>query len=197
RRRSSASRTPAGGASGATRPTWSTWPTSIDPILGPLPAAPLDRCLGLAVQLLLALGLPLVELLLPLGEADLQLDPVPLEVDRQRDDGEPLELGAAEQAVDLPPAQEELAHRLRRVVLPVAVAVGADVGADQVGLLVAELDVAVLELHPPLARRLDLGAAQLDPGLEGLEDLVVVQGAPVGGQWAALALGLGGHGAAS
>src|SRR5262249_10427268 len=42
--------------------------------------------------------------------------------------------------------------------------------------------------------RLDLRAAQLDPRLEGLQDLVVVQGAPVGGQGAALALGLGGHG---
>ena len=54
--------------------------------------------------------------------------------------------------------------------------------ADQVGLAVAELDVAVLELHLAAPRRLDLGAGELQAGLEGVEDLVVVVRPLVGGQ---------------
>ena len=66
------------------------------------PLVALDRRLRLAVELARLLGLPLVVELLALHQGELHLDPVPLEVDGERHHGQPLELGAAEQALDLP-----------------------------------------------------------------------------------------------
>src|SRR3954453_10296537 len=190
RRPSSASRTPAAGAA-ARRWGATEGRTRCLPRRSPLVA--LDRGLGLAVELARLLGLPLVEELLALDQGDLHLDPVPLEVQGERHHGQPLELGAAEEAADLPLLEQQPAHPLRLLVLAVAVAVRADVDADQEGLPVLEFDVAVLELLPPLARRLHLGAGQLDARLEGLQHLVVVPRPLVARQGADGVFGLGRH----
>src|SRR6202040_2732879 len=105
----------------------------------------LDRRRRLAIELLALLGLALVVELLALGQGDLDLDPVALEIDRQRHHGVSLEEGAAEEALDLAPLQQQAARALGQVVLAVAVAVRTDVGADQERLPVAELDEAVLQ----------------------------------------------------
>src|SRR5439155_898223 len=87
--------------------------------------------------------------------------------------------GLTDEPGDLAPAQEELSVALRVVVGIAAVAVGADVAPDEPGLLVAHRRVGVLEGHLPGTERFHLGAAQHEAGLDGLEDLVVVPGAPV------------------
>src|SRR6185436_20265467 len=105
--------------------------------------------------------------------------PVALQIDGEGDDRLPLDLRTAHDAVDLPLLEQELPVALRRMVLAVAVAVRADVGADQPGLAVADLDEAVLELDPAHPRRLHLGAGEPQPRLERLQDVVVVPRPPV------------------
>src|SRR5436305_1609612 len=190
RRPSSASRTPAAGA-GVRRWGATERRTRCLPRRSPLVA--LDRGLGLAVELARLLGLPLVVELLALDQGDLHLDPIPLEVQGEGHHGQPLELGAAEEPLDLPLLEQQPAHPLRILVLAVAVAVRADVGADEVRLPVPEFDVAVLELHPPLAHGFHLGAGQLDARLEGLQHLIVVPRPLVARQGAHRVFGLGRH----
>src|SRR5262249_35659157 len=60
-------------------------------------------------------------------------------------------------------------------------AVGAHVAAEQPGLAVTDGDVGVLEVHPAVPERLDLGPAQHETGLERFEDLVLMPRAAVGG----------------
>src|SRR5207247_4666324 len=57
--------------------------------------------------------------------------------------------------------------------------VGADVRAHQEELLAEEARVGTLQLRAVVAQRLDLAAGQHQPGLEALEDVVVVKGPPV------------------
>ena len=60
------------------------------------------------------------------------------------------------------------------MILLVAVRVRADVCPDQIGLSVANLDMAVFELHLARAHRFYFCSDKHDAGLEGLENLVVV-----------------------
>jgi hypothetical protein len=84
------------------------------------------------------------------------------------------------------------------VVLAGGGGVGRDVDVVQPQLAVADEGVAVLELGPALAQRLDLGALQDHPGLELLEELEAEGRLPVGGDVAGCRLllpALLGHGA--
>ena len=106
---------------------------------------------------------------LPWTRASSTLIRLAAKIERERHDGQPLGQAAAEEAVDLAPREQELARPVGQVVLAVAVAVGADVGADQPGLAAAELDERLAQLDPAGAGRLDLGAGERDPGLDPLE----------------------------
>jgi hypothetical protein len=142
----------------------------------------LERPLDLAPGLARLQRLPLVVHLLALGQGDLHLDAAVLQVDPGGHQGQALFLDLAHQAADLALVQEQLPGPHRLVVEQVAVGVGVDVAAHQERLLVPDADHALLDVHLALADGLDLGAQQGDPGLEGLQDVVIVEGLLVGGE---------------
>src|SRR5204862_2176318 len=153
------------------------------PLPDGLPRLPLD---------VLALDrLALVVRLLPAREADLDLDLAVLEVGLQGHEGVALLAHLAAQLVDLAAVEEELAVAALGVVLEVAVAVGPDAAADQEQLPPPQLDERVAEVQPALADALHLRAHQGDAGLRALEDLVVEEGLPVGGDHAARVVAIG------
>jgi hypothetical protein len=92
----------------------------------------------------------------------------------QRHDGAALALDGADQLVDLPLVQQQLARPLALVVVAVARGVFRDVGVDQPGLAAVLGDIGLRDRAAPAAQRLDLGAGQRQAGLEGLLDEVVV-----------------------
>src|SRR5205807_9665977 len=117
-----------------------------------------------------------------------------LEVEPQRNDGQPFFNDLTEQSIDLAAMEQQLPLSLRIVVFTIAVTVGRDMRADKEGLAVVEVDVAVLQIHPPLAQRLDLGAGERDSCFELLEDEVVVKRLAIGGDHLLAGIGFGGHG---
>src|SRR3990172_11920464 len=78
-------------------------------------ALPPDPCGALDVAPCVPVGdvVPLVVELLPAAQPHLELDPRPLEVELQRDDGQSPFLDLAEEVVDLLPLEEELADPQR------------------------------------------------------------------------------------
>jgi len=116
------------------------------------------------------------------GDGDLDLDPVVLQVEAERDEGQPAHPDPAVQILDLAAVQEETAAALGLVVLPVAHLVLADVDLDQPGLTVLDPNVALAEVGETGAERLDLGAGQLDAGLEELQEVVLMAGLAVAGE---------------
>src|SRR5690606_22691691 len=164
----------AGGASSITR----RW-TDRD-----LPSAVLTqahRPLRLALVLLLAQGLPLVELLLASHQRDLDLGPPLEEVQLERHDRAALLPGLAAELDDLVLVQQELALAARAVIRPRTLRVLGDVHVVQPGLTAGDLDPSLDEGGPAHAQRLDLGAGEREACLERVVDVVVVPGAPVAG----------------
>src|SRR6202022_2735150 len=96
----------------------------------------------------------------------------PGEVDARRYEREPALLDAALDAVDLAPVGQQLARALGIVVVARRRAVGRNVHVVQPQLAVADAGVAVLELCPAGAQRLDLRALQHDAALQALEQVV-------------------------
>src|SRR5262245_53050621 len=139
------------------------------------------RLVHLAAHLALADGRALVVELASARQPDLDLGPPGLEVEPEGDEGQPPLGYLAGEPRDLPAVQEQLPVALRIVVGVGPVAVGIDVAAEQPRLTVADGGVGILERHLAVAQRLHLGPPQNEPGLDGLEDLVLVPRAPVGG----------------
>ncbi len=83
------------------------------------------------------------------------------------------------QPLDLAAVRQQPAVALGLVVLPRRRGVGGDVHAVQPQLPLADRDVPLFQLRPRLAQRLDLGAPQLDPALQALQQLVAVGGVAV------------------
>ena len=83
--------------------------------------------------------------------------------------------------VHLGSVQQQLAGAQRIVVHGIAVGEGADVRVQQETLAILEQAVGVFEVGFAFADGLDLGAAQGDPGLEFVEQGIVVAGGPVVG----------------
>ena len=75
--------------------------------------------------------------------------------------------------------QQELAVAIGVVVRDVALVVDGDVRADEPDLAVADVGVGLLERRPPVAQGLHLGAGEDEPGLDPLEQVVVVPSPPV------------------
>src|SRR5262245_16196946 len=155
-----------------------------------LPHPVAHLALDLAADVAIADLTPAVALLLAARQRQLDLGPGALEVDPGRDHRQALALEAAYQALDLVTVEEQLARALGIVVLHAGGGVGRDVGVSQPDLAVLDHRVGVADLGLSLAQRLDLAAGQLDPRLELLDQLVLVRGAPVGGDVARRRLAL-------
>src|SRR5918994_4156967 len=76
---------------------------------------------------------------------------------------------------------EELARAVSLVIGAIAMAVGRHVGANQPQLTILEARVGFGDGRFPVADRLDLGAGQDDARLDRLENVKIVEGAPVAG----------------
>src|SRR5215218_3151336 len=113
------------------------------------------------------------------GQAQLDLDQLVLEVDAQRDQGQAALVDPGRQLLDLLAVEQQLARPGRLVALVAGMGVGRDLHVQD-DVAAVDHGVGVLERRLALAQGLDLAAAQDDPGLEGLEDLVVVAGTAVG-----------------
>src|SRR5436309_6386399 len=131
--------------------------------------SPLHRCFRFSGELASLFGFPFVVELLSPDHGNLGLHLSALEVKPQRDDGETFFNDLLLQSLDLPPMEEELATALRIVILAIAVAVRRDVRTHQISLAVLEVDVAVLQIDPPLAQRLHLGAGERHPRFDLLQ----------------------------
>ena len=139
---------------------------------------PLARRPNLAGDLALRVAagqvLPLVVGLLAAGQRQLHLDLALGEVQRQRHQCQVAVADLADQVVDLLAVQQQLAVAPRRVVGPAAVVILGDVQVAQPDLAVVDGGERVGQRRLAVAQALHLGADQRDPGLEGLEDRIVV-----------------------
>src|SRR6266516_6911681 len=124
---------------------------------------------------------PAVTMLFSASQGQLHLRPWPLEVDPGRDQSQAAPLAATDQTLDLVTVKEQLAGPLGIVIGGARRSVGRDVGVAQPHLAALDYGVGVAELRLALAQRLDLGAEQLDPALEPVEQLELLSGAAVGG----------------
>src|SRR3954447_22456987 len=136
---------------------------------------------GLAAVLTLTQGLPLVVVLLAARDADLDLDPAVLEVQRERDDRQPLLARHRRDLLDLVAVQQQLAPPARLVVRPGALGVLGDVALLQPHLArVGHRRERVSERRAARPERLHLGAHEYDAGLVDVVDVVVVPRLAVG-----------------
>ena len=122
---------------------------------------------------------PLVALVLAAAERDLELHLAVLEVELRGDERQALLAHLGVEAVDLAPLEQQLAVAIGDVVRDVALGVLGDRGADEPHLAVAHVGERLAELDVARAQRLHLGAAEHDPRLDALEQLVVVPRAAV------------------
>src|SRR5215218_3835190 len=118
---------------------------------------------------------PLVVLSLAACHGDLELDDAVLGVELEGDEGLPILLALADEAVDLFSVQEQLAVSGRELPFLPGVRVGRDVRPDQEHFPVPYPRVALLEVGPALPDGLYLGARQLYAGLVRLLYGEVVQ----------------------
>src|SRR4051812_10756938 len=130
------------GASAAAISARSVSGGSVIPSLEPAP----DGLLGLPGGLPLGERVALVPRLLALGQGDLDLGPAVEEVQRERDDREPLLADLALDLVDLLAVEQQLALAPRGVVGPGALGVLRDVHVVQPGL-------AAVDVHEPVDQR--------------------------------------------
>src|SRR4029079_9944807 len=93
-----------------------------------------------------------------------------VDVDPERDEGQALGLGLAEELVDLGPMEQQLPVPLRLVVLPAGALPGGDVGPDQSRLAKLDPGEGVRQVDLPGPDRLDLGSKQRDAGLDRVFD---------------------------
>src|SRR3954469_24368091 len=134
---------------------------------------------GLAEHLTLVLALrdrvALLERALPAPERELHLHHPVREIDAQGDERESTLGGLADQSLDLLAVKKQLA-RSDRVVRPLVhrLLVGRDVHPLEPHLVPADARIRLGQRTTTATERLHLGPREDDPGLEPLEDLVVV-----------------------
>src|SRR5207342_3331404 len=131
---------------------------------------PVDLAAGVAVGERAAL----VDALLALGEAQLDLHAAVCEVEGERHERHPPLRDLLPELGDLAPVEQELAVAQRLVVLDVSLPVGGDVRADQENLAVAQLRKGLADVAASVAQRLDLGPLERDARLHPFEDVEVV-----------------------
>src|SRR5829696_6916602 len=119
---------------------------------------------------------PLVVLSLAACDGDLELDDAVLGVELERDEGLPLFLALADEAIYLFSVQEQLAVAGWELPFLPCVRVRRDVRPDQEHLPVPHPSITLLEVGPTLPDGLYLGPSQLNAGLVGLLYSKVVEG---------------------
>src|SRR5712692_200622 len=134
-----------------------------------------DRRSRFAIRLAPLDRLALVVLLLAFREADGHLHAAVLEVHADRHQRHPLLDGPANELPDFVAVQQQLAAAQRLVLGVAAMAVRADVHVVDEHFAVLDAGEAVAQVHAALADRLHLGPEQNQPGLERLEEMVVVR----------------------
>src|SRR5215467_1275511 len=118
-------------------PTWVVRMRSVVRFMSWLSSGPIaDGGAGLSFGSARALGFALIVKLLALGQRHFALDPAVLQVDFGGNQRQPLFAGLAQQFVDFPAVQQELAIADGRMVLAVAVRILADMGVYQPGFIV-------------------------------------------------------------
>src|SRR5581483_5584247 len=128
----------------------------------------------LARPVALLLGLALVVQLLAAGERELDLcTALVVEIELERHQRHALALDRADQLVDLPFVQQQLARALRRMIEAPGLQILGDVGVDQPELAAARIRIGLGDRGFARAQRLHLAAGERDAGLELLADLVV------------------------
>src|SRR3990170_1119015 len=140
-----------------------------------------DGALNPPLRLAFGDALPLVELALPAGQAQLHLRATPPEVQAQWDERVAFLGRAAAQPVDLASMEEELAAALRIVVEDAAGVIRRDVHVVEPDLAVLDAGERFLDAGPPGAQRLDLRPGEHETGFDCLVDRVLVPRAPVVG----------------
>ena len=118
-----------------------------------------------------------------LGQADGELDPGPLEVQVEGDQGEALLIEGHPQFFDLAPVGQQFAHSQGLVVeVGPGMGVGGDVHVVELQLPLADQAEAVAQVAVARPDRLHLRAQQFNARFQGFEDLVLVAGETVVGQ---------------
>lgn len=113
--------------------------------------------------------------LLPLAQADLQLDSTLFKVDASRDDRKSTLVDFTGQLEDLGVMEQELTHPRRvRWIFPTALLIGADVHVINKDFAVLDAAKGFLETDLAESQRLDLGAGQDQAGLKDIVDKIVV-----------------------
>src|SRR4030042_1593 len=138
----------------------------------PLPVI-LPLALNFPVNLAFLDIVPLVVFCLSSGQSDFHLHFSILEIETQRDQGEPLLLHLADEPFYLMPVKEEFPVADRIVVEAVRPLVYGDIHAGKVYLAVFYARVSFLYAGLFLAQRFYLAPDQYDPRLEGINDLVL------------------------
>ena len=118
--------------------------------------------------------------LLAARQAELDLGPAVLEIEAERNERQTALADLAAEPRDLPFMKEELPVPFGVVVGVRPMAVGIDMAPEEPALPVPDRRIAVLEADLAFTKRLDLGAAEYQPGLDRLEDLVLVPRPAVG-----------------
>src|SRR5262245_27449635 len=162
-------------------------------------AARFDRRARLAVGLAAFDGLPLVVILLALGQADRHLHASVLEIQPDRYKRHALLDGLADQLLDLGTMEQEFPPTQRLVIGVATVAVGADVDVVEKDLSVLDARETVPQVDAAFADRFHLGAEQHQSRLERLHQMEIVERLAVFGdaRLRFFPLGFFGHGSRS
>ena len=119
--------------------------------------------------------------LFALAQAQLQLDPAALEVQRQGNEAVAVPLDIAEQLQDLPLVHQQLPLAQRVPVKDVSLFIGGNMHPDHKQLAVLDGAVAVLQVDRTGAKAFDLGARQGQAAFIGFLHEIVVPGLAVDG----------------
>src|SRR3990170_203240 len=134
----------------------------------------------LALPVALFFRVPLVVHFLAPRDRQLDLGPAAaVKVNRQRDERQALAGHRALELGDFTAAEQQFPLAARLMIHAVAVAIFGDRAVDQPDLLAFDRGIAFGDRPLAAAQRLDLGAAQLDPGFEPFLDEIIVARAPV------------------
>src|SRR5689334_9999131 len=137
-------------------------------------AAALERALDPALALPVGDVAPFVADFLAAGQGELDLDAAVLEVEPGRDERQAALGDLRRQLVDLAAVEQQLAVAVRVVRGDRGLLVCGDVEPDEPELAAARVREGPLQDRVALAERLDLAPGQGEPGLDALEQVVLV-----------------------
>ena len=125
------------------------------------------------------------------ADADLQLGLAPSEIQLERNQGQTFLREGLLKLGDLTTMEEQATVASWIVIGLTGRLVSGDVSADEMHVAVSRAAIGFLDRDAPGARALDFGAHEAESGLEAAQDVVLVEGAPVGGQDTLVLVGLG------